>query len=350
MDRAGVGILGAGKVTGMYLPNLVASEAIELVGVGDVSSEAAQRLAETYGIPKVFDGEALLESDDVDVVLNLTPMAVHYETNLRILEAGKHVYSEKPLGENSQEAAAVVEAAKKAGLTVACAPDTLLGSGFQAGRKALEDGVIGEPGAVYASMLRPLAKLAVHREGSFPIFDMAPYYVSALVSLFGPAESLSATAHLGVDEPEIYSAGTLVFPGGVLASIVIRYGGPFPGEISTLEIQGTEGILDMPNPDKFTQPARWHEYGAEDWSEAGGDPDNLEANLRGIGLEDMIFAIRDGREPVASAEMAVHVAEIIDAMSAATTAEASHHVLTTTFEKPPLVSDVSGVAGTGGSL
>ena len=335
-----VGILGAGKVTPMYLPNLVASEKVELVAVGDVSLEAAEQLAIKYDIPQFMSIDSFVDSD-IELVLNLTPMSVHYETNMRMLRAGKHVYSEKPLGGTTRESAEVIALAAELGLILACAPDTLLGPGFQAGRRALDEGIIGKPISAVASMLRPLAKKEVHREGTFPIYDMAPYYISALVHLFGPARSMTSISQLGAEHPAVYAFGSIVFADDVLASVTVRYGGDLLGETSVLHVYGTSGVLEMPNPDVFLEAARWRSYGDTEWQVVPTDTEapGGRVNLRGIGIDDMIDALRAGQQPSAPADVAMHVVEIIESLCRGDSGgEGRPHPLQTTCNHPAPVA------------
>lgn len=318
----GVGILGAGEVSSQYLPNLIATESIELIGVGDLDQGAAEELAHKYGIPKVFSGEDILDCDDIDLIVNLTPVESHFETNLRILESGKHVYSEKPLALTAASGAILLAKAERSGLSIACAPDTLLGSGFQAGRRALDGGLIGRPVAGFASMLRPLPALARHRAGAMPLFNMAPYYVSALVNLFGCATSVSGISRLAsvaphADESTVFTSCTIRFLDDVLCSLTLRWGDMPSAEVSVLQVLGTEGVLSLPNPDTFLPSAYWRKHGDSTWQEVQGASrhGDQELNLRGIGVLDLAQSIREGRRPRAAADVALHVVEIIETLS-----------------------------------
>lgn len=321
-QRTRVGILGAGEVSIQYLPNLAASDAIRLVGVGDLNLRAAEELARKYHIPKVFRGEEILGCDEIDLIVNLTPIPSHYETNLRILQSGKHAYCGKPLASSTREATELLATAEEAGLNVGCAPDTVLGPGFQAGRRAIDRGLIGKPLSGFASMLRPLPVLERHFTGAMPLWNMGPYYLSALVNLFGPGMSVSGISRLSRATPEtdqspIFASCSIRFRDDVLCSLTLRWCDTPSGEVPILEVFGTEGVLWLPNPDTFSAAARWRRHGELSWrrvTEAHQSSDHS-PNLRGVGVVDMAHAIRNGSTPRAAPDVALHVVEIIETLS-----------------------------------
>ena len=137
METTGIGVVGCGNVSHMYLPVLARMPGVDVVAVADVDAARAQAMRQEYDLPKAVDLDGLLADPAVDVVLNLTPIVAHVEVSRAALAAGKHVYSEKPLATSLAEAVDLVEDARRRGLALACAPDTLLGSGFQVGRDAL---------------------------------------------------------------------------------------------------------------------------------------------------------------------------------------------------------------------
>lgn len=318
----GVGILGAGEVSGQYMPNLAASDAVRLIGVGDLNFRAAEELARKYRIPKVFEGEEILGCKDIDLIVNLTPIPSHYETSLRILKSGKHVYCEKPLASATGEADQLLATAEQAGLSIGCAPDTVLGPGFQAGRRAMDRGLIGKPLSGFASMLRPLPVLERHFTGAMPLWNMAPYYLSALVNLFGPATWVSGISRISHATPEtdqsaIFASCSIRFTDDVLCALTLRWGDTPSGEVPILEVLGTEGVLSLPNPDTFSAVARWRRHDELSWRrvpEAYQSGDDS-PNLRGVGVVDMVHAIRDGSTPRAAPDVALHVVEIIERLS-----------------------------------
>jgi predicted dehydrogenase len=327
MQPLGIGVLGCGNVSRMYLPVLKDMTELEVVAVADVDTERARETAETYGIPKALTPDELLANADVELVLNLTSIAAHVETSKAALAAGKHVYSEKPLAPSLEDAKALVEEAGRRGLALGCAPDTLLGSGFQAGLSALRDNAIGRPLAATASMLRPeLTRPSFYVKGVTPIIDMAPYYVSALVNLFGPAVRVSgATKTWPGDDPPppmqagapIAVAGTIEFASGLFATLVMVWGTVPTGEVPALNVLGSDGELRFPNPNNFGDPAYVRRHGEDSWIELAGSrqPDDIRRNLRGLGVGEMALAIRAGRPPRASGEIACHVVDVMTGLA-----------------------------------
>ncbi len=340
-----VGLLGAGEVAGQYLPNLLASDEIELIGVGDLDYGAAERLAQAYHLPKVFPDEGILRCEEIELMVNLTPIPSHFDTSLRIVEAGKHLYSEKPLALSTSEASLLLATADRSGLSIGCAPDTVLGPGFQAGRRALEKGVIGEPLSAFASMLRPLPVLKRHRTGAIPLFNMAPYYLSALLNVFGPATSMSWMSRLSnvptpSDRRAIFASTSLRFEDDVLCDLTLRWGGTPTEEVPILKVFGTQGVLCFPNPDTFSAAVRWRRHGERSWKWLSEEraSDGRGVNLRGVGVVDMARAIRQGRPPRAAPDVALHVVEIIEKLSVADLGgDMAKGSLLTACEKPPLL-------------
>lgn len=321
-ESMGVGILGAGEVSSQYLPNLAASDGIRLIGVGDLNHRVAEELAQEYHIPKVFRGEDILDCKEIDLIVNLTPIPSHYETSLRILESGKHVYSEKPLALTTREAATLLATAEQSGLSIGCAPDTVLGPGFQAGRRAIDRGLIGKPLSGFASMLRPLPVLERHRTGAMPLFNMAPYYLSALLNLFGTATMVSGIARLSyvnpmADQSAIYGSCSIRFNDDILCALTLRWGDTPSREVPILEVFGTRGVLCLPNPDTFSPVVRWRRHGELSWRRVpeAQQSSGHSSNLRGIGVADMVHAISHGRTPRAAPDVALQVVEIIETLS-----------------------------------
>jgi len=321
-QKMNVGVLGTGSVSAQYLPNLVASETLDLVAVADLDFAAASALAKRFGVKRVYQGEDILADDDIELIINLTPIPAHRDTNERILRAGKHVYSEKPLATETADSASLVRLAAELGLKIACAPDTILGDGFQAGRAAIERGDIGVPLTASATMLRPIPPREINRTGGIPFLNMAPYYLTALVNLFGPVRALCGTAQLydpverGADAVA-HSNCSLVFDDDALATLTMRYGNRPVREVPLLTVLGTRGELCLPNPDTFAAAVRLRPHGATEWIDLSVRADETERgpNRRGCGAEDLALAVWEDREPVASGSIAVNVVETIHAMT-----------------------------------
>ena len=195
-----VGVIGCGAIIAQYLTNFRRLESVNLVAVADLDPARAQAVADSYEGVRALSVEGLLAADDVELVLNLTIPAAHAEIALKAIAAGKSVYGEKPLAATTTEAKEVLEAASAAGVLVGCAPDTVLGTGIQTARKAIDDGLIGAPVSATATMATPGHERwhpnpdFYYQPGGGPLLDMGPYYVSALVTLLGPVVSVVGAA------------------------------------------------------------------------------------------------------------------------------------------------------------
>src|SRR4051812_44751445 len=145
MDRVRIGVVGCGAISGAYLGMARNFPVVEVVACADLDVDRARVKAREYGVPRACLGGDLLRDPAVELVLNLTVPKAHVPVALAALEAGKHVYSEKPLGIDREEGRRVIDLAARKGLKVGCAPDTFMGAGVQTARKLIEDGAIGRP-------------------------------------------------------------------------------------------------------------------------------------------------------------------------------------------------------------
>jgi predicted dehydrogenase len=329
----------------MYLPILVRTPAVEIVAVADVDPETARSVAAQYQVSQAVSPAELLADPTIEIIVNLTPIAVHVELTRAALQAGKHVYSEKSLATTVDEASDLVAEADRRGLALACAPDTLLGSGFQVARQALTDGLIGRPLSASASMFRSaLTSPSFYTVGATPFFDMAPYYLSALVSLFGPASRVSGVTRVwpsgGTPQEteagaSIAISGVIEFASSAIANVLLAWGTGHRSEIPVFAVYGTDGVLTFPNPNNFGDAAYVQRYGEAERRELTGSrqPDRLPHNLRGLGVAELALALQEGRKPRTSGEMACHVVDLVAGMvrSGATGARVE---LTTTCTPP----------------
>lgn len=330
MDKVKVGIIGCGKISGIYMENCLKFEILELKACADVDMSRARAQAEHYGIPQVYTVDQLLEDPEIEIIINLTIPAAHAEISLRALEAGKHVYVEKPLAVTREEGQRVLELAKAKGLLVGSAPETFLGAGIQTALKLIDEGAIGRPVAATAFMMsrghehwHPDPEF-YYAAGGGPMFDMGPYYLTALVQLLGPIDAVAGMTGKALTERKITSekkagqsirvdipthvAGTLRFESGVIGTMITSFDIFGGSELPPIEIYGTEGTLRVPDPNTFGGPVRYRKTGEQEWHEAellaGYDQ-----NTRGIGPADMAYAVRTGRAHRASGELAYHVLE-----------------------------------------
>ncbi|MDR0497859.1 MAG: Gfo/Idh/MocA family oxidoreductase, partial [Treponema sp.] len=266
-----IGIVGCGNISGIYLKNLTKmfGKRVKVTALTDLFPERAEKAAAEYNIPYIKKTEDLINSPDVDIVLNITAPYDHYKVALSAVKAGKHVYNEKPLCEKREEAREVLEIAGDKKLLVGCAPDTFLGAGLQTCRKLIEDGWIGRPVAATAFMVchghehwHPGPEF-YYKTGGGPMFDMGPYYITALVSLLGPIVRVSGSTKksfetrtisseplngevINVDVPT-HIAGVMDFANGTVGTIITSFD-IYSHTLPLLEIYGSEGTLRLPDP------------------------------------------------------------------------------------------------------
>lgn len=326
-----VGVMGCGKSSGVYLENLPRFSNLEVVACADLQLERARAAAESHRIPRVLDPEDLLADPDIDLLLNLTVPAAHFQTTRAALRAGKHVYSEKPLTIRRRDARELMGYAAQKGLRLGCAPDTFLGAGLQTCRRLIDEGAIGEPvGATATFLSRGVEHWhpdpeAYYQKGGGPLFDRGPYYLTALVALLGPVRNVIGSARATFERREIGSepqrgrsfkvqtpthvVAGIEFEAGPVASLVTSFdvmGSRLP---HAFEIYGSEGTLVVPDPNRFTGPALL-ETGGGEWHEIQDDSCYFE-NWRGLGLAEMAAALDGGRLHRANDRLAYHV---LDAM------------------------------------
>ena len=315
--------------------------------------ELAEAQADAFGVPKACTPEELLGDEEVEIVLNLTVPVVHAEVSLEALEAGKHVYTEKPLAVSLEDGRRMLEVAQERNLLVGCAPDTFLGGGLQTCRKVIDEGIIGEPVAVTAFMLNhgpedwhPNPDF-FYQPGAGPMFDLGPYYLSTLTTLMGPVRRVTASARVTFPEREITSqphagtsitvntpthvAGVMDFGSGAVGTLVTSFD-VWSENQSRIDLYGTEGTLSLPDPNTFDGPVWLWRSDENAWTEVPLTHPYT-GNSRGLGLADMAQAIRSGRPHRASGELGMHALEVIHAFLASS--ERGEHVeVGSTFERP----------------
>jgi predicted dehydrogenase len=326
-----VGIIGCGVISGIYMKNCRVLPGLTLVACADALPERAEAKAREHGID-ALSVDALLESPEIDLVVDLTVPAAHGLVNQRALEAGKHVYSEKPLAVTRAEGETTIALAERRGLRVGCAPDTFLGSGLQTCIHLIDQGVIGEPVAAVAFMAGHGPEswhpdpAFFYRKGAGPMFDMGPYYLTALIAMLGPVARISGVARksfaeriatsearkgerLPVEVPTHY-ASTLEFASGPVASLLISFD-VWAHHLPRLEIYGSEGSLSVPDPNTFGGPVRLKLAGDQEWRDAPLTHGYTE-NSRGLGASDMALGIAEGRPHRASGQLALHVLDLME--------------------------------------
>ena len=345
-----VAIVGCGVISPAYTTTLAELGNVEVVACTDAIPEKAQELATASGA-RVATFDEILSADDIDALVNLTPPKAHAAVTRAGLEAGRAVFSEKPLGIDFDEGRDLVRLANESGLRLGCAPDTFLGAGLQTARAVIDRGDIGVPVAANAHMLQGGPEWwhpnpdFFYQHGAGPLFDMGPYYFTALVQLLGPARTVTGAARISRakrminSEPRRGEEMDVEVPTHVV-SVMEHAAGPISTLVlsfdvldwrNTIEIYGTEGILSVPDPNTFDGPVRLRRAGEQEWT----DVPLVEANVpqsRGLGLADMLWAQRTGRAHRASADLSLHVLELMTETLRA--AESGQRVnLSTTVER-----------------
>ncbi len=346
------GVIGCGNISSVYFENLGTRYSnVEVIACADLDPAKARGSADRSGVPAALTAEQLLAEADVELLINLTNPGAHAEVSMAALEAGKHVYSEKPLSVERADGRAIMDTAEAKGLAVGCAPDTVLGSGIQTCRKIIDEGRIGEPVAATAFMMsrgheswHPSPEF-FYRAGGGPMFDMGPYYLSALVTLLGPVSRVTGSHRKSFDRREITSmpkrgqtidvevsthvAGVLDFASGAIGTIITSFdvqGASLP----RIEVYGSEGTLCVPDPNRFDGPVSVIE--GRDKAPTSVPP-AFPAGDRGLGVAEMAWAVRNGRTPRASGALALHVLDVMHAVHEAS--DRGAHVRTTTgCERP----------------
>ncbi len=351
MDMLKVGIIGTGNIAPAYIRGCAPFDLINISACADILVERAQAFAAEHGLD-AYSVDDLLARDDIDIVVNLTIPAAHAAVSLQILAAGKHAYSEKPLALNRADGAAIIQAAADKNLRMGCAPDTFLGGGGQTARKAIDDGKIGAPVAATATWMshgheswHPNAGF-YYLKGGGPLFDMGPYYLTALVNLMGPVARVAGFARMTFPERVATSAalkgqilpvevnthiaGTLEFASGAIASVIMSFD-VWGNHLPWIEIHGETGSLSVPDPNRFDGAVRVMRGGQREWLDA---PLAHSVNIgRGAGVADMAYAIQSGRPHRASGALAYHVLDIMCALEESS--EQGRHIeISSTLEQP----------------
>lgn len=339
-----VGVIGCGTISTVYLRNCGAFENLEVVAVADIDAARARSQAERFGVPRVLTVDEFLAAPEIEAILNLTIPAAHADINRAALRVGKHVYSEKPWATTREVGREVLQLAHQLGLRAAASPDTFLGNALQTARRLLDEGAIGQPvGAVGAFLGAGPERWHPNPEffylpGGGPLFDMGPYYLTALISLLGPVRRVSSSARITHPERTIgaearrgelipvsvptFVGATLDFESGPVGTLLASFDVQ-ADTIPFIEIYGTAGTLVLPDPNRFDGPIRLFSGG--EWREIPPQ-DDIPTNWRGVGLADMAEAIRQGRTPRADAAMAFHVLDIMCAIHEASEREEYVHL------------------------
>ncbi|MDQ6918142.1 MAG: Gfo/Idh/MocA family oxidoreductase [Candidatus Dormibacteraeota bacterium] len=352
-----VGVIGCGNISQVYLRNLTAAPEVEVIACADTFPERAVARAAEFGIDRACSPADLLADSEIDLVVNLTVPIAHYEISLAALQAGKHVWSEKPLAVDRVQGEALVREAAERGLQLGCAPDTVLGAGLQTCRTVLDGGIIGSPLAASAFFFSPGPEpwhpdpAFLYQAGAGPLWDVGIYYVSALVGLLGPVQRVTALGRIlfpervigsGPHAGETFSVGTdtyvsgvVQFESGALANLVATFG-IWGADLPYLQLYGAGGVLNAPDPNTFGGPIRV-KLNADDagWRDVplSGEYSAGKPNQRGIGVIEMVGAAAEGRPPRASGTFALHVLDVLQSLAESTTS-GRHVEVASSCERP----------------
>lgn len=370
----GVGIVGCGNISTIYMRNLPSYRGVALRACADMRPDAARAQAEQFGVAPLTVDE-MLKRDDIDIIVNLTVPNAHFDISLAALSAGKHVFSEKPLTVSFDQGKRLVTEAEARGVLMGCAPDTFLGAGGRLARELVDSGAIGK-------LLSGSSFLLSHgmehwhpdpefffKPGGGPILDIGPYYITTLVNLMGPVRKVMALSGIGFDEREVTAnsprkgdrirvetpttiMALLEFESGALVTLAMswdvwRHGHP------PIEIYGTEGSMRVPDPNFFggeveitERGGDWRRidsagkpFGAPNWRSPNWAADApARANYRALGVAELAHAVLTGAPHRCGVRLALHVVEVMHAILQA--GETGQPVaITTATERPAILRD-----------
>ena len=350
-----VGLVGCGRISDIYLKNCARFPELEVVACASLDLGESRAKAAQHGIPRACLPEDIFDDPRIDAVLNLTIPAAHAEISLKALEAGKHVYAEKPFVTSMADGKRVLELARTKGLLVGNAPDTFLGGRWQTVRRLIDEGAIGRPTGVFAHVgthgterHNPNPDF-YYAEGGGPLLDLGPYYLTAMVFLHGPIARVAGLSRRTFDRRQIENGprngewmpvevdthviSLLEFESGVIGDMTMSFD-VWDSEAPRFEIYGETGTICIPDPDpvhganifggeiwlRTRETARWtHQprpLGRENWTLVESQH-GFEDDCRGLGLLDLAYAAQSGRAPRASGALAFHVFEVMDAIQRA---------------------------------
>ena len=340
MSAMKVGIIGAGNISRRYTQGLQRFSSVELVGCADLVQELADRLAEESGIRAYSSIDELLTDPSIEVVVNITPPTAHREVTLAALAAGKHVYVEKPITLEVDEAVELQQVAARAGLQLGSAPDTFFGSAGQTARSVLDRGIIGD--VVGASLSISHSRVETwhpnpaffFKPGGGPLLDLGPYYITALVNMLGPVQWVAGMTRIGaphrtvttpgssVDSIEVetptHAAAVMRTVSGAIVTLQASFD-VWDTEHPPIEVYGTKGAMSVPDPNGFDGEVRIRLHDDDQWQRvdpvfpATAAPEMDAQMLRGFGVADLV-ASTQGSEQRASAALATHVLEVLQAI------------------------------------
>jgi predicted dehydrogenase len=351
----GIGMIGAGTISDTYLENLTSFADTDVLAIGDLVPEAAREKAAKYDVPAAGDVATVLDHPGVEIVVNLTIPAAHAEVAGQVIAAGRHVWNEKPLTLDRFSGERLLRDAAAARLRIGCAPDTFLGSGLQTACRLIEQGMIGTPLTALALLQSPGPEswhpnpAFLYAAGAGPLFDLGPYYLTALVQVFGSVASVVALGskarerrvigsgpkageEFDVTVPSHVSA-LAQFESGQSAQAMFSFDSALPRTL--LEVNGTDATMLFPDPNFFDGDIAIRRRGAEDWETVAT---TTAKSFRGTGVLDMARALREGRPHRAQGALAYHVLDSMIAIAESVESRAFVEVASS-VDKPPLLPE-----------
>jgi predicted dehydrogenase len=367
--RLGVGFIGTGNISSAYLraitghENMAGFPVLDIKGLADMRPEASQARAAEFGLASMSIDE-MLASSEIQLIVNLTIPRAHVDVGLRALAAGKHVYSEKPLGINYAEGRKLLDAANKAGLRIGSAPDTFLGGSHQQARAVVDSGVLGQMVGGSGFFMCP-GHEAWHPDPAFyydigggPVLDMGPYYITDLVNLLGPVARVSAMASRlrnqrpVLSEPkqgqimdvkiDTHATASLGFANGAIVQVGLSFDVAAHKHVP-LELYGTEASLIVPDPNFFGGDVEIRKRGRDEaWTKVEVTQPYADGNYRSLGVADMAQGILDNRPHRANGDLALHVLEVMEAFATASAEGRTVDIKTPVARPEPLATSLKG--------
>ena len=333
MRKTKVGVVGCGSISGLYIQGCQKFDILEVAACADIDAARAQAKAQEFHVPKACTTAELLADPEIEIVLNLTVPAAHYPVAAAALAAGKNAHNEKPVAVTREQGRELLAAAKSRKLRLGAAPDTFLGAGLQTCRKLVDDGWIGTPVGATAFMLgrgpergHPDPEF-FFKPGGGPLFDMGPYYLTALINLLGPIRAVSGMARITFPERVVTSkpkygtriavetpthiVGVLEFANGAIGNLVMSFD-CWRTNLPRIEVYGSDGTLGVPDPNTFGGPVLFAR-GPDPFAEVPVSHAYRE-QFRALGVADLAYALRSGRAHRANGEMAYHVLDVMHAI------------------------------------
>ncbi len=350
-----VGVIGCGAISSAYMSIGKKFRNIEIVACADLDIKRARVRAKEFEVPRACSVKQLLADKTIEIIINLTVPKAHASVSLKALKAGKNVYNEKPFAVTREEAKEIIDLADENGLLVGGAPDTFLGGAHQTCRKLIDDGWIGDPVATNAFMMghgheswHPDPEF-YYEKGGGPMFDMGPYYLTAMVNMMGPVGRVMGCTRVTFPERTITSekkygkvirvdtpthvVGIMEFKSGAIGQLTTSFD-VWGTRAPNIEVHGTEGSLIVPDPNGFggTVLYKWRNG---DWKEVPLAYGYIE-NSRSIGVADMARGLRTGTKHRANGRLAYHILDLMHSFHDASEKRGSVTVKSTCSRPKPL--------------